>query len=432
LDHRRLTWVLLPAVFLLAGLAASLSIRMWSPHLQASGLAADQVAEFMGRASAVMGPIAILAALCGGVIGLAVGPYPVLLFGAVLLAGGLGTVSLLDGTATLIPMAVARLGWALTQIGIWTCAAVPLAGRREPLRNGLFILLWGVLNATFLMTASIEARLLPHLDSTVLLALGAVLALLAAALATPLLFSWLQTRRGSSPLPGDTASWRPVGQGGPEEPGGADPVILVHLAAGGLIALCFLPWASHVHLYRLVGDAARSLGVGGIMGVNQLAVVCFGVLLPIVFWLQARRDAYAPALVLVGLGLLVSLVGAVLLTLDPLRSSVAGVTTVLIVLTIAELLIGPLILSRLAGDSHWRLGCLLVGTWLATDRVLPLAAVSSILDETGLREHPFVMPITLEVIGALVGAGLLIAALPLQRWIYGPAAEALEIRPDGS
>ena len=429
--HRVLTYLLLPPVMLAGGVASGMARAGWHDHLVATGLSGTPLYRLLGQASAAFGPMELAAGLVGGLLGFAVGPIPVLLLGLGLLSVGSGAVALLDGSATVAPMAVCRLGGDLVLLGAWASAALPLRGSREPQRIGLFILLWGVMNGGFLLTGGLSRALTALVGPQGVLFAASGLAGLGALAAAPLLVTWLRSR-ASVPRREDPSltveAWVPLGaERAPSSVDRTDPRVHAHLVAGALVLVSFVPWASHSYGYELLVEAA---GRGaGLMGVNQLAVVGFGLLLPIVFWLQARRGVWAPAMVLAGIGLMLSAPAAVGLAWAPLRGSMGGLTSVLLLMTVAEILIGPVLLSRVAGDVHWRFVCLLVGAWLGADSLVPFRTVVEVTDQTLLEGHPHLLHVLAQVLGAIVGLGLVIAAAPIQRLVYG----RIEVStPDGS
>ncbi len=431
--HRRLTFALLPVVFLLRGLSAGVGQSVWVDQLTEAGLTPVEIADFFANASLVVGSLPMLAALIGGGLGLLVGPAPVLLLGLLLSAGGFASASLVDGTASLAPMALADFGLNLSRIGVWACAALPLAGSREPHRNALFLLLWGVMNGAFQGSGPLQGVLLPSLGLAGVCLVAGLLAVAAAVVAAPLVVAGHRALPRSSSAPTRSAftetwvSMREAEAGPARAP--ANPAVRVHLMAGVLILACFLSWGSHDHVYNLLEAQWRTVATSdlGLITINQALATCIGLLLPVFFWLQVLRGVQVPALIFVGLGMALAGPATLLLLVPGLSSIPTGLIGVLVLLTVAELLIGPLLLSRIAGDLHWRVGCLVIGVWLAMSSGVPLSTVNEGLVAAGIDVSPYLVPGMLQALGSLVGLVLLFAAVPLHRRIWAPVAT-----PDGS
>lgn len=428
--HRRLSFVLLPIVFLLSGLGTGGMNSLWAGHLVRGGMGEVEVAQHTTEAWMALQTLPMLAAFVGGVVGLVVGPLPVLTLGLVLSALGLAAVPLLAGEASVAPIAVAEFGSGLARIGLWASAAVPLAGRREGVRNGLFLLLWAVMNAGFWVVAPMTDGLEQLVGASGGFLVKAALCAGAAVLTGPLLVGWFRSpppRAPRSRRSDVTDQWVSLGDAaeGRTAPS-SNHAVRVHLLAGALILLCCTPWAAQDHVYSLLRADAVSLGAAPIVMIrlNHTVVIVFGLMLPAVFWLQARRGRLIPTLAIVGVGMLLVFPATLALLLPATRSSMIGLMVVMLVMTVGELMIGPMLLSRIAGDAHWRLVCVLVGIWLAMTSSMPLAVGQGTMEALWPSVPPAVLPATLVCFGAVVGLALLILAVPLHRRVYAPAAEA--------
>jgi dipeptide/tripeptide permease len=298
------------------------------------------------------------------------------------------------------------------RVGLFAAAARPFGHPRGHLRDALFVGLWATFNGGALLGPmvskwtsywGIEYR-------PTLIVLGGV-ALLAALLAAVLGLVVLKGSRGE-PEPGDSGrlfSGR------------------ILLAALGLIALCVLPWGSYGVLGMLQADAIWELEERldhEVLYALNPAILILGslVLVPLLAILHVAR-VHVPTTVPIGAGLVLFGLGVAVFAAglpgDTLVAFIGGT----VVMTVGELLLGPFVLSRVAGDMHWRLAPLLIGVWLAgTGLMSTLTSALSIYSSA----HGIVAWIG---VGTAVPAGLLLLALswPLRRLFLPdppPAAEA--------
>ncbi len=401
--HRRLSWGLLPLILLLESIAWSGYIGVLFDHLGTVGYTDMEVGGFIARWSLGQTGLAFAGALVAGLLALLVGPAPVLVLGLLLASASVGWLAVAGPGEVLGPALLASAGAGMTASGTWCTAALPLQRTGESARNAFFLLLYGLTNVAILVGEPLAPVAVGRWGtSTVLLACAALLAV-CAVLALPLLVTWVGALRS------------PERRIRPRQ----DAWLIPLMVGVVLVVVCALPEANVTWAYVLVGDALRGLpGEGGWLSrFNPALVVLLTAAGGVVFLLLARNGRTVPTLLPVGVGLVLVAPACVALLFEGVRTSPAGLAAVTFVLTLAEVLVVPLLLSRLAGDLHWRTSVGLLGFWGAVSSPWLMRMVDSWL-VYGLEVEQHLLPVAVSMAGAVVGSLLVIAAPLLQRRVY--------------
>ncbi len=417
---RRLAAVLfLPAILTLQAWA------WWGTHpILVDGHYAE-IAAYAGTTERTLTLVGIAAAAAAAV---AVGPWLVL-------AGGLFLVAL---SWFLVPvvgpawMDAARngaaLGYGVIAPCLWAAAVLPFPRPYEAARNAMVIGLWALAGGTAIAGPVLWEMLLNQGGGVLAYGSAATLAGVAASLAALLWAGWFLTRDPDADAEAVTER--------------LDLPVVATAAALGVVVV--LPYSAAMTWF----DAAAPMfsGIGGsyssatgyVFGVpvylptlfsgawwelvNPAFVGWFGLLVSACFVVLATARRNVPALRVAGLGLAILSLGVTLL--DPNRAP-EQLVAVFALLALGEVLVGPLLLSRIGGDHHWRATTAVVGAWMA-------ARITTAAGLTWLRDNvPAASDLHLwgALAGAAVGLVLIAAAGPLQRRLYVPDVPTEEAAP---
>ncbi len=338
--------------------------------------------------------------LLAGLVAVGIGGHFTLVLGLVTMAAGMAGLALATDTTVWPVIVLLALGVGGYRVGVFAAAARPFGHPRGHLRDALFVGLWASFNAGAMvgpLASSWSASSgIGHRPSLHLL--GGVL-LLAAILASVL---GLLVLRASREPPE------------PEDSGRRFSGRLLAVAVG-IIVVCALPWGAYgivgmLHT-EVVWELEFRVSPELLYAINP-AIILLGSLLlvPLLVILHVAR-VQVPATVPIGVGLVLFGLGLALLAAplpgDRLIPFLAGT----VVMTVGELLLGPFVLSRVAGDLHWRLAPLAIAVWLAASGLLSSLSAWTWAHETAR------MAVTWTGVGTalLGGIGLLALSWPLRR-----------------
>ena len=208
----------------------------------------------------------------------------------------------------------------------------------------------------------------------------------------------------------------------PPKPGFA--IELKHgLVVGGLILLASLPWGAYGLTYHAMGNALAHLSPDEQTfwyTANPIVVTLGAGLLCVVFVVLHFLKARVPTLVFAGCGLVLVGIGtAVLAAALSGGPSVGLAMTGLMIASVGEVLAGPLLLSRIAGDMPNRLVCVVPALWLFIT-----GAISSVsLLIAGASPNTVTVMIWIvAVLSLVVGVAIAIGAFPLRKVFPAPDA----------
>lgn len=390
---RWLTFGILPVVVFCDAFSWYAMYSLIALHLNDAGMSVEQV----GTLLSISRWLIVGATLVGGILAIGTGPWILLGAGALIASAGLGLMSLSTDTAT-VGLALAAIGHGLMRPGLWGAAARAFEGRHEPMRNGLFVLLWGSTNVAALISPAASASARSALDFTAITLVGALLVSFAMVLA----------------VIGGGVTWH-VHRHDPPEPGFA--IQGRHaLAVGGIVLLAGLPWGAYGLVYRTLDEAFRHLPVaqrGLWYSINPTAVSVVAGLLCVVFVVLFLLKKQVPTLLFAGIGMALVGIGAAVLGLA--SSGIPSMPLVLagiLISALGEVMAGPLLISRIAGDMPKRLVCLAPALWLFVT-----GAMSSVLF-AAVAAVPDIADAAIWVIAALsfvVGAVFAAGAYPARK-----------------
>jgi dipeptide/tripeptide permease len=163
------------------------------------------------------------------------------------------------------------------------------------------------------------------------------------------------------------------------------------------------------------------------MAANPVIVIFVGLLVASILLVLALLEKNVPALLLAGAGIVLIAAGVILASIGPVRESFIGFSAAFLLISVGEVVAGPALISRIAGDVHWRLTTLFVALWLITSQLG--YGLSGLVTGSGLAESPFGLPLAFAVISLPIGLVLLAVAVPLQRRLFDPKPSAGQPAP---
>jgi dipeptide/tripeptide permease len=194
------------------------------------------------------------------------------------------------------------------------------------------------------------------------------------------------------------------------------------LAAAGLGALLFIPWAGLMTgfqaIYTTLWDLPFVAGNDALWtSLNPGIVIFLALLLSWFLLVLVLFNKTAPALLLVGAGILLIATGLIAIAIEPVRMSAWGFGLAFALISVGEVVAAPALISRIGGDVHWRLTTLFVALWLATSGSGHW--VMGLLTGAGVQ-NPFGLPLAFAIISVPIALVLLVVAIPLQRRLFDP------------
>lgn len=387
---RWLTFGLLPLVVLCDAFAWYAMSAGLTPRLIELGLAFDDVKSLR----TLMQWVILGGTLVGGVAAVGVGPWVLLVLGAMLTALGIGVMGLVPG-AVYPAVVLAAVGHGLMRPAIYGAAARAFALPYEHVRNALFVLLWGSMNLGALLGPMLATSGQGSLGFAPVAFVATAVMLFAVPVAGAVGLVHLLSMRGEKPEPGFAVQGRHL------------------IAVAGVILVLAVPWGMYGLSYEALWHAVEGLPheeQQAWMSFNPVAVGIFAALLCAAFVLMHLLRAKVPTLLFAGIGLVLVAAGAALLAVAGSDGTIALVLG-LILLSLGEVLAGPLLLSRIAGDMPPRLVCAAPALWfVATGLVNHAAFALAGADSDVGRVLVWVM-VALVVLAGLASAG---AAFPLR------------------
>lgn len=365
----------------------------------------------------------LLAMMCatvfGGILAIGLGPRFTMVLGLLVCGAGVVATGLLGGVSLYAPAIVVAIGQGIYRPSVYGAAAEVLPFPRGQLRNVLFVVIYVTLNLGAALSSWLTWKLTEVTSfQAIFMAMAAAL-FLAAIVGLLLAFAHLFLG--------------PSQHGGESEPSAGVPPTLPttrrldprFIAVGlGLIVVTAIPWMSFGLMWELQFTAAEHLGTdltytSWFFSLNPLIVIFVGLLLAAVLLVLHLTRIRIPTLLLVGLGLMVMGAGMAALLLCFVVQQPPLLLLSVAVIAAGEVLMAPLLASRIAGDQHGRLVTLMTALWLAASY-----GSSQLLSHLGLHDSG-----ALQLLGGIVaavcvvvGLGLAIAAYPLRK-VLTPAPE---------
>jgi len=417
--HRRIaSFLLLPPVVLFEGMAWYGAMAVLMIHLTGDpfdgGLGMDHA-----RAGTLYGMLRLLwigGALLAGLIAIALGSHFALVLGLVTAVAGIAALGIADDTTVIVAMILAGLGVGMYRPSLQAAAAVSFRHPAEHLRNALFVLLWAAMNLGALLGPLASGAIRTNFTSRhVFHACGATM-LLSALFAGGLAAAMLAFRRSPGAPPSPSQRFHL-------------PVLLL---AVGILLLVAIPWTGYGSLISMqiisVADHLPMADMDLLFNINPVVVLLTSMLLlPVLLILHFTR-VQVPTLMIVGAGLLLIGIGAVPLLLAPMFGGVSLLVVSIVVMAVGETLTGPLLLSRLAGDQHWRLVTLVMGVWISAT-----SGLGALMNLGLYRPEPNFLGQAVGWTSAgtalLAGVVLMAASYPMRK-VLAPPVEAVPDDPD--
>ena len=352
-------------------------------------------------------------ALLAGLIAIALGAHFTLVLGLVTAVAGIVALGMANETTVIVPMVLAGVGVGLYRPSVQAAAAASFGHPAEHLRNALFVLMWAVMNLGAIVAPLVSQTVRMNFSYGHLFHLFGGVLLLSALFAGGLGVVMLVFRGAPSEAPAPSQRFH-------------TPVLLLAI---GLVVLVLVPWTGYGALISIqmmsIADLSPSLDLDLLFNLNPAVVMITSVLLlPVLLILHFAR-VQLPTLVIVGVGLLLIGIGAVPLLLAPMFGPAPLLLVAIVVMAVGETLAGPLLISRLAGDQHWRLATLVVGVWIAAT-----SGMGSLLNMLMVRPEftPASQAVGWTTVGTalLAGVVLIATAYPLRKITAPPQQSGAE------
>jgi len=370
------------------------------------------VYEWYGTMMVVLG----LAPILGGVLAIATGPYIPLVLGAIFMAAGALILPWLPADLLWIHMALMVLGSGLYKPAAYATVVNALPHPFTHWRDAVFVAAYGLINLGALLAPMSGDWLSNHFGYTAAFMLFAVVNMGVLLLAAGLTGVHFATE-DRAPIPEKLTITAPV--------------------AGVALAAISIPmWASASGPWTSIFDSMSQLGLehrlSWIFAVNPLIIFCgAGFLTGFLVGVYLGQLKF-PTLAIAGGGLFLIAIAnfAMYVPLGDLPRSVALVFLIgaVAVAGMGELVASPLLMSRIAGDAHWRSSTLLISLWLCGSAFG--AEVMSVFPTT---ESGDTLRIATSVgftgLLTIIGLVLLVAGWPIHRTLYDPSSLPDPVRP---
>ena len=394
---RRLAAVLLlpPIVFLVMTSWWGIRRILWDV-LYNTGASVETLADFFALALGAT----VAGVFAAAVLAFAAGPWPVLAVALFGLSFSWFGVAIFGDDEVRLWHLVASFFYGMARPTMWACAIIPFARPHEAARNGLLLALWAMANAGALASQFGAWEVYYETGTEFTFGFAATLAGFAACLAAFLGLGFVLTRAREPDPEEPTAQWN-------------WPLI-------GVAALLSVLVIAYQDVYTWFPRAVELFEAlpqpdEWWFALNPVVVLWAGLMGAAAFLVLALMRKNVAGVRLLGIGLIVWGIGAGVLA--GVEGTV-GVATAIIVLSLGEILVGPLLLSRLGGDLHWRVTTAALALFMGTGTVL-----SWVIDlgqehlEVGLVDHAYV---PFGLLGAAAGAVLVVVGGRLQERLYSP------------
>lgn len=396
-------FIVLPVIVLLdSGIWFGMSSLLYRHVAEGLGM---EIADY-GRLRTWMVVATTIGILFGGMVGIALGPRVTMAVGLGICALGMVMLALGPPGMTLASAVVVSAGQGIYRPTTYASAADALPWPRPHLRNTLCVVLYMTLNLGAALSSFLAFEFSEFVGtrmSFVGMAAGLVFAtLLAVGLAVA---HRLLRPRGevSAPTPATTRRLDPT-----------------FLGLGlGLIVLTAVPWFSYSMMFDLQYEAASAqapqlLDSSLYFSINPALVVVFGALLVVGLLVAHFTRTGVPTLLPVGLGLGVTGFGMVALLATFHVGGAVMLLVAIVVLAGGEVLMAPLLASRIAGDQHTRAVTMMTALWMSTGYAGALA-----VDWVGSASPDGMRLVGWGVAAVCVAVGLVVAgaAFPMRKVI---------------
>ncbi len=360
------------------------------------------------------------AIVLGGVVAIGLGPRFTMVLGLLICAAGVAATGLLGASGVFAAAMVVAVGQGIYRPTVYAAAAEVLPFPRGQLRNVLFVVIYLVLNLGAALSSWLTWKLMDLTAFPVIfMAFGGAL-FLAAIVGLLLAFAHLFL----DPVPSGSEPESGPAIGRPSRPSThrLDPRFI---AVGlGLIVVTAIPWMSVGLMWELQYAAVDLFAPdlmysGWFFNLDPLLIIFLGLLLAAILLVLHLVRFRIPTLLPVGLGLLVMGAGMAALLLSFVVQQGPLLVASIVVLAAGEVLMAPLLASRIAGDQHGRLVTLMIALWLAASY-----GGSQLLTHFGPHDPEGLQLIGWAVVASCVVVGVLlaIAAYPLRKALV-PAPE---------
>ena len=376
-----------------------------------SGLGADSAAavEVVHRMTSVTYGMPFLGAL----LAIAIGPRFVLAAGALLAAIGLamltGAESLPAASTSLL---VVGAGGGVMKPCIVAALADSIPDPGETRRNALFIGYYLAINvASFVSTLAAGYAARQNL-TVVVFGAAAGTTMLATVLALAFALLWRFWKEPPPPEPGGAERWWRAGLG------------------ALLLAALSIPYYLVIDLASMAPFrvATRVEGVSRLLALNPLFVTGTGVLVLAVLLGCMAAGLRARALLLVGIGLAVTSLGAVPMLIAP--EARGAVVFSVAVMAAGECVVGSLLLARMVSGHHWRAKAVFgAAAFFAVILVNQHSRFVEMLPPDRQATATTIILVAAIVVTGLAGIVLAAAHLPLSRFFW-PETPAASAEPD--
>jgi len=398
------SFAILPAVAFFEGAAWYGTRTVLSQYMVSEG---GSTSAEVGTLHAVISVVGLVGTVLAGLGAIAIGPWAFMALGTLVACGGALALGILPPDAALLAAALLSFGHGLLRPTIYGAGARAFGDDREHLRSALFLLLWGSMNLAGWLSPMVTGSfggVLVDGGAGLAFVLAGGSAALAFLLATGLAVAVVVTREKD-----------PAKRSNPPARG-------VHLVVVfGIVLVVVMPWGlvtstSFDHLFVLVNALDDPDAMSTFFSINPLTVMlacAFGAVVLVVLHVTKVR---LPTLLLVGLGLVILGAGMVMMLLvDRDAPSVAAISLALVTMAVGEVLVGPLLLSRVTGDLPYRLETLVAALWIG------LASVPSMIVSWLDADEPSRALAWSGVIAVVcLGCVLVAAAFPLRRVFAAP------------
>jgi MFS family permease len=366
----------------------------------------------IGMTYGVLIGVAVVGMLCGGALGAAVGARLTLMAGLAVAGVGLLGLTVAPGVAAAVVLGLVAFGHGMVTPSVSAAVADAFPRPKEAFRAAALALVYAAVNGGAMVgSLGAPAAYAPFGYIAVFVVAG-LLALLAVPLVVPLLLA-------------------------PAGPPETDPTTRVHLpaliASVALLIFLVVPISLRNHAFQQSYITASTLSGGANtelwMSVNPATILAATVPLAALLALLGFAKIRIPDLLPAGVGLLLSALATAVLAVPPTLIPAPLAAVGMVLGALGELLASVFIISRIAGDAHWRLSTPLLGAWFAgTYVVAGLLEFVAQPDYSGSGLPLWFMVVAVVVVG-LAGLVITIAAIPLHRFAYAvpePAASGEE------
>ncbi len=382
LEAEELHWRAPVVSLLLAGLLALERFAWYGSRailvlwlLYEVGLSEEEAFDWYGSTS----PWLLVGPLAAGVLALMTGPHLLYVLGALAMALAYGTLALGPVVPLWVPLLLLMVGQGLVRPTLYAIAGTQFRGRFGNLRTLSFAVLYGSLNLGAALSAMGAGYLSEMYGYTAVFMLCAVCAIVVS-VGGVVVFALDWGRPPEPRFDVDTARRFAAG------------LLLVPLGAAF--------WLAASASWSLMPPDQPSW----VWQLNPAAVVVGTVLVALMAALAQAARVRVPALLTIGLALLLGIPAAGVWLVPGIPPGVAVATIAIVLLAIPETALGTFAMSRLTGDLPSRLTPLLIALWLSGSWMGSTAA-------TELGEH--VSPSVLLIGSLAVLSVAAIAALAL-------------------